>query len=105
MLSQASSLLVKKTFNDDYTLGKQIGKGNYSVVHEAFDKRTNERVAVKITDKTDLDEDDIREIKEEVSILFELDHPNIIRIYGFYETSEKFLIVTEMMAVRTVVCI
>ena len=46
--------------------GKQIGKGNYSVVHEAFDKRTNERVAVKITDKTDLDEDDIREIKEEV---------------------------------------
>jgi serine/threonine protein kinase len=96
-LSKADTVIPQTNFSEWYTLGKELGKGNYSVVHEATDKRTGEKVAVKIMDKRPLNDIDIREIKEEVSILDELNHPNIIRLFGFFEDEIYFYIVTEIM--------
>jgi hypothetical protein len=92
------TLTARRNFEELYSLGEKIGEGNYSVVHKATDRSTGVEVAVKIVDKKELDETDIREIKGEVSILGELDHPNIIRLYGFFENDTHFFIVTEMMA-------
>jgi len=91
------TLQAKRNFHELYKLGEMIGEGNYSEVYSAIELATGTEVAVKVVDKSDLDESDIREIKGEVSILGELDHPNIIRLFGFFEDDRKFYICTEMM--------
>jgi len=97
-LSKAEQMVAQTNFKELYTLGKELGKGNYSVVHSATNKESGLEVAVKIVSKAGLDSSDVRDIKEEVSILMELDHPNIIKVYGFFEDEKYFYIVTEMMA-------
>ena len=44
-----------------------------------------------------LKEDEILSLKEEVQVLRTVDHPNIIKLYEFYEESDKFYMVTELM--------
>jgi len=39
------------------------------------------QVAIKIIDKTRLDDDNLRKVYREVQILKLLDHPNIIKLY------------------------
>ena len=39
---------------EDYSLGKDIGKGAYAIVKEAVHKTTGIRVAIKFYDKTKL---------------------------------------------------
>lgn len=41
----------KSTNIADYTLGKKLGEGAYAVVHTAFNKKTNDKLAMKIYDK------------------------------------------------------
>jgi calcium/calmodulin-dependent protein kinase I len=67
-------------------------------VHMATDRATGQQAAVKIMERAGLNESDVRDIKEEVSILMELDHPNIIKVFGFFEDADFFYIVTELMS-------
>ena len=54
--------------------------------------------AVKCFAKTaKLNEEEIVSLKEEVQVLRTVDHPNIIKLYEFYEESDKFYMVTELM--------
>jgi serine/threonine protein kinase len=58
----------------------------------------NQAFAVKRIKKTaELKEDEILSLKEEVQVLRTVDHPNIIKLYEFYEESDKFYMVTELM--------
>lgn len=91
-------MIPRGDFLDAYQLGDQIGKGNYSVVYDARARKSNLLVAVKIVDKTGLDHTDVRDIKEEVSILEELRHGHVVSLMGFFEDKEYYYIVTEMMS-------
>jgi serine/threonine-protein kinase NIM1 len=54
-----------------------------------------EKVAIKILDKTKLDEKTQRLLLREKSSIEKLHHPNIIRLYEVIETPRKIYIVTE----------
>ena len=41
-----------------YKLEEELGRGSFATVHLGIHKETGERVAIKIFDKTSLDEDD-----------------------------------------------
>lgn len=97
-LSKANSVIPDTNFEELYELGDEIGRGNYSVVHRAVRRTDKLEVAVKLVNKADIDTSDVLYIKEEVSILKELDHPNIIKMFGFYEDNKCFYLVIEMMA-------
>lgn len=78
-----------------YELEKTIGKGNFAVVKLATHIVTRTKVAIKIIDKTALDEENLTKIFRETAILKNLRHPHITRLYQLMETSHTIYIVTE----------
>lgn len=53
------------------------------------------QVAIKIIDKTKLNEDNLKKIFREVQIMMQLRHPHIIRLYQVMETEKMIYLVTE----------
>ncbi|VEL28239.1 unnamed protein product [Protopolystoma xenopodis] len=66
-----------------YVIDKTIGKGNFSVVKVATHTITKLKVAIKIIDKTHLDEENLNKVYREVEILKRLHHPNIVKLYQY----------------------
>uniref|UniRef100_A0A8D8CW71 non-specific serine/threonine protein kinase n=1 Tax=Culex pipiens TaxID=7175 RepID=A0A8D8CW71_CULPI len=81
-----------------YELDKTIGKGNFAVVKLASNVITNSKVAIKIIDKTCLDEENLAKTFREISILKLLHHPHITRLYEVMESRNKIYLVTEHAA-------
>ncbi|XP_026994630.1 serine/threonine-protein kinase SIK3 homolog isoform X5 [Tachysurus fulvidraco] len=78
-----------------YELERTIGKGNFAVVKLATHVITKAKVAIKIVDKTQLDDDNLKKIFREVQIMKMLRHPHIIRLYQVMETERMIYLVTE----------
>ncbi|XP_055621707.1 uncharacterized protein LOC129765419 isoform X3 [Toxorhynchites rutilus septentrionalis] len=81
-----------------YELDKTIGKGNFAVVKLASNVITNSKVAIKIIDKTCLDDENLAKTFREISILKLLHHPHITRLYEVMESRNKIYLVTEHAA-------
>ena len=58
-----------------------LGKGNFAVVRLGIHRLTKTKVAVKIVDKADLEDDNLQKITREIEIMRRLSHPAIIRLY------------------------
>ncbi|KAM4651203.1 LOW QUALITY PROTEIN: serine/threonine-protein kinase SIK3 [Discoglossus pictus] len=78
-----------------YELERTIGKGNFAVVKLATHIVTRAKVAIKIIDKTKLDDENLKKIFREVQIMKMLCHPHIIRLYQVMETERMIYLVTE----------
>ncbi|XP_069470593.1 serine/threonine-protein kinase SIK3 isoform X2 [Ambystoma mexicanum] len=78
-----------------YELERTIGKGNFAVVKLATHIVTRVKVAIKIIDKTQLDEENLKKIFREVQIMKTLCHPHIIRLHQVMETERMIYLVTE----------
>ncbi|CAG9770009.1 unnamed protein product [Ceutorhynchus assimilis] len=78
-----------------YELDKTIGKGNFAVVKLATHIVTRTKVAIKIIDKTVLDEENLTKIFRETAILKKLRHPHVTRLYQLMETKQTIYLVTE----------
>ncbi|XP_036180122.1 serine/threonine-protein kinase SIK3 isoform X1 [Myotis myotis] len=78
-----------------YEIDRTIGKGNFAVVKRATHLLTKAKVAIKIIDKSQLDEENLKKIFREVQIMKMLCHPHIIRLYQVMETERMIYLVTE----------
>uniref|UniRef100_A0A3Q3KT90 non-specific serine/threonine protein kinase n=1 Tax=Mastacembelus armatus TaxID=205130 RepID=A0A3Q3KT90_9TELE len=78
-----------------YEIERTIGKGNFAVVKLATHVLTKAKVAIKIVDKTQLDDENLKKIFREVQIMKLLKHPHIIRLYQVMETERMIYLVTE----------
>uniref|UniRef100_A0AAY4EES4 non-specific serine/threonine protein kinase n=1 Tax=Denticeps clupeoides TaxID=299321 RepID=A0AAY4EES4_9TELE len=78
-----------------YEIERTIGKGNFAVVKLATHIITKAKVAIKIVDKTQLDDENLKKIFREVQIMKMLRHPHIIRLYQVMETERMIYLVTE----------
>ncbi|XP_038600197.1 LOW QUALITY PROTEIN: serine/threonine-protein kinase NIM1 [Tachyglossus aculeatus] len=78
-----------------YRIRGQIGSGNFSRVKLGIHSLTKEKVAIKILDKTKLDQKTQRLLSREISSMEKLHHPNLIRLYEVVETLSKVHLVTE----------
>ncbi|XP_061432783.1 serine/threonine-protein kinase SIK3-like [Lethenteron reissneri] len=78
-----------------YEIERTIGKGNFAVVKLATHIITRAKVAIKIVDKTQLDEENLKKIFREVQIMKMLKHPHIVRLYQVMETERMIYLVTE----------
>jgi len=84
-------------FKAIYRTDKQLGEGAYSVVKLAFNKFTGAKSAVKIVNRTDISPEDDLALKQEVDIMRQLNHPNIINCYDFFEEEKNYYVVLEYM--------
>ncbi|XP_012937201.1 serine/threonine-protein kinase SIK3 homolog [Aplysia californica] len=78
-----------------YEMERTIGKGNFAVVKLATHIATKTKVAIKIVDKTQLDEDNLKKIYREIEIMKLLRHPHIIRLYQVMQSERMLYLVTE----------
>ncbi|KAI8774057.1 serine/threonine-protein kinase NIM1 [Biomphalaria glabrata] len=78
-----------------YRIRGEIGSGNFSQVKLGIHALTKEKVAIKILDKTKLDQKTQRLLSREITSMERLHHPNIIRLYEVVETLAKLHIIME----------
>lgn len=57
---EAAPAPVERKMADVYTVGKELGRGGFSVVYEGTEKTTGKKVAIKYVNKTDKDADVIK---------------------------------------------
>ncbi|CAH0689080.1 unnamed protein product [Chilo suppressalis] len=79
----------------NYELEKTIGTGNFAVVKLATHVITKTKVAIKIIDKSRLDEDNLKKTFREIAIMKRLRHPHIVRLYQVMESTYTIYLVTE----------
>ncbi|PAA89515.1 hypothetical protein BOX15_Mlig020174g1 [Macrostomum lignano] len=80
-------------FEDVYDLGKELGKGGTSVVHECNRIGSSEKWAAKVIQK----KVDKRIVTAEIGILLSVSHENIIRLKEVFETPNHFFMVLELV--------
>lgn len=79
---------------------KEIGKGGYSVVYLAWDKRTDILRCIKKVQKRFYNK--LKRLKNEdmfneINIVKQMDHANIIKIIEYYESKNSLYIITEFL--------
>ncbi|KAH6573884.1 hypothetical protein BASA50_007475 [Batrachochytrium salamandrivorans] len=79
----------------NYIFQKTVGEGNFAKVKLATHKLTNGEVAIKVIDKTQLDEKKLGKLYREVRIMKLLHHPNIVKLYEVIETKSTVYLVME----------
>ena len=74
---------------------KYLGSGSYGSVYMAKNIATDNIVAIKIIEKEEGNMIDDMEIQNEINILKKLSHPNIVKVYEFFDSPLNFFIITE----------
>ena len=83
----------KSPIMENYDVVKQLGKGGYAKVYRVKNKKTGELRACKQLSKLNID--NLEKFQREIEILKNTDHPNIIKLYEIYESSNNFYLVME----------
>lgn len=81
-----------------YKMGPTLGEGAFSVVYSATDMMTNEKVAIKIIKKYQLDEKQRNNVLKEVNIMKLLNHPNIVKLIDFIENDDYYYLIQEVVS-------
>lgn len=85
-------------FQDLYDVHEIIGSGSWAVVYKASRIDNDKMVAVKVIDKEH--ESHFKKNKQEISILENSNHPNIVKYYEKFEGTEKIYLVLELLEGR-----
>ena len=80
---------------DKYLVLEHIGEGSFGKVYKARRKNTGFTVAMKFITKHGKSEKDIKNLRQEIKILRNLNHENIILMFDAFETEREFCVVTE----------
>lgn len=81
---------------DLFRIIDQVGSGSYSDIFSAIHIPTNTKVALKITFKSN-NEDELKSIRQEAEINKSLSHPFICQYFTSIETDHLFIIVMELI--------
>ena len=72
-----------------------MGNGSFGEVRKCLSRAGQVSRAVKIIKKERMTEAELQAFEEEMNILRELDHPNILKLFEVFEDNKKFFLVTE----------
>lgn len=95
--SHRESGSVTKQIRRKYNISsKVLGTGSFGKVFLAQGAKDPDfKVAIKAISKKKVDAQDLKQMKQELSILQSLDHPHVVKYYESYENSNYFYIVME----------
>lgn len=79
-------------FQDEYQMGRELGRGTFSICRFCEHRATRKQYAVKIISKAE------RDSREEVEILLRYgNHPNIVTLYGVHEDFNYVYLVMDLL--------
>lgn len=83
---------------EKYEIIKQLGEGTYGRVLKVRERESDIYRAIKIIKKRTncRRPEEEKRIKKEIQILKQLDHPNIIKVFEFYNHKSEFYIISEL---------
>lgn len=83
-------------FSEKYKLGRKIGQGASSIVYIATHRKSLKQYAVKFCAKKGLAMGDYQAIQQEVSVLRELQHENVVELIDYFDQKDGCYIVTPL---------
>lgn len=85
-------------FAQIYEMGKTLGTGGFGDVKKCTHKESGAERAVKIFRKDLIPQDQLESgsFFQEIEILRSLDHPNIVKVFEFFEDTKRVFIVMEL---------
>ncbi|OMJ92407.1 hypothetical protein SteCoe_4854 [Stentor coeruleus] len=85
--------------SQEYTIGPKIGAGSFGFVREATSINLKKKRAIKSIKKSEISQSlkERAEFVAEVNILIKTDHPNVVKLYEFYEDDRYYHLVTEFL--------
>ncbi|KAM0909611.1 hypothetical protein ACQ4PT_014680 [Festuca glaucescens] len=83
-----------------YTIGKELGRGQFGVTSLCTHKATGEKFACKTIAKRKLStKEDVEDVRREVQIMYHLaGQPNVVELKGAYEDKQSVHLVMELCA-------
>lgn len=87
-----------ESFNqlENFILGEEIGKGAYAIVRSGKNIEDNNRVAIKVYDKSKLSTPSrMKNAEREIKILGRMNHSNIVKLYKTVENKNSLNLVME----------
>lgn len=78
-----------------YTVGRELGRGSTSIVHEVLHGASGRRFAVKRPKRVDTDS--TARLRREARVLTILDHPNVVRVFDFVADPPGPYLVLELL--------
>ena len=69
---------------DHYRLGKTLGSGSFAFVTLATHRTEKNRWAANLVDRKALIEEDRKGLEQEIQIMFNMHHPNIVNLKECY---------------------
>jgi len=85
------------TVEEKYDLGKELGRGGFSIVREAVNKVTKEKVAVKFIEKKFVDQEELKLLQREIDIMARVQHRNVLRLFEIFDTAQQLSLVMELV--------
>jgi len=75
-------------------MDRVLGMGNYSTVYLGVSSRTKERVAIKRVRKDLCKQNNL---ENEINILLQIDHPNVVKLFAIFENEDYVFLVMELV--------
>eukprot|EP01017_Pseudomicrothorax_dubius_P043513 TRINITY_DN7263_c0_g1_i4.p1 TRINITY_DN7263_c0_g1~~TRINITY_DN7263_c0_g1_i4.p1 ORF type:complete len:301 (+),score=41.13 TRINITY_DN7263_c0_g1_i4:516-1418(+) len=81
---------------EDFELGKLLGSGRFGQVFLARERASKFVVALKTLSKAELKRHKVEhQVRREIEIQSHLDHPNVLRMYGFFWDTKNIYLILE----------
>ena len=88
----------KKEISEEYDVDEKImGKGGYGEVHKAVHRASGETRVVKIMQIGECSEEGVRKMVHEARLLKKLDHPNIVKVYEWFQDERHIHLIFEFI--------
>jgi serine/threonine protein kinase len=90
---------VPTNITEEYELLELLGEGNFAKVRKARHKKTKKEVAVKMIEKEKIvtDRKQLLAMFNEIVIMRNIQHPNIIKLIEVYETEDKLCLIMQLV--------
>jgi serine/threonine-protein kinase ULK/ATG1 len=80
----------------NYTLVEKLGQGSYATVYKGYHKVNGGDYAVKVISRQRIGNEKLqRNLEQEISIMKDISHENVVRLFGTFTSKNNIYLVLE----------